>query len=167
MILTIATVVHLHLHSYTSTDHTFSCMFTYTYHFISAMYIYMYMYMYMMRPTYDISLCVIHVIHVIRVIHISLQTLTASLMSVVDFPKVALSVAQYGRDSLRGWTKTTANWTEAIHAKGLRWSGPWDLYPNQSLAAVEAFLAAPVKLNPCRKDWSFGTEKEKGEGKGK
>jgi hypothetical protein len=77
-------------------------------------------------------------------------------MSVVDFPKVALAVAQYNRDSLIGWTKTTPNWKEEIHKSGLRWSVPWNLFANKSMAAVEAFLAAPVTLSPCRKNLTWG-----------
>jgi arylsulfatase A-like enzyme len=82
------------------------------------------------------------------------ELLDGSLRSTVDYPKVALAVAQYGLDSLAAWTKTTPNWTQAIHDKK-RWSVPWSANPNASLAAVEAFLKAPVKINPCRGNLSW------------
>mmetsp|Transcript_55194 Transcript_55194/g.123384 ORF Transcript_55194/g.123384 Transcript_55194/m.123384 type:complete len:201 (-) Transcript_55194:182-784(-) len=81
--------------------------------------------------------------------------LTADLRGVVDFPRVALEVAQYGVDSLRQWVNATADWQTAIHL-GLRWDAPWTADPNGSLAAIEALLAqpGPAKITPCRRNFT-------------
>ena len=82
--------------------------------------------------------------------------LLADLSGVVDYPRVALDVAQYGVDSLRQWVNMTPNWQEAIHA-GLRWDKPWQQAPNGSLAVIKAFLAQPTsaRITPCRRNLSW------------
>ena len=89
--------------------------------------------------------------------------LTANLRSVVDFPRIALDVAQYGVDSLRQWTQTTPNWQQKIH-KGLRWDNPWQADPQGALEAVEALLTQPkpARILPCRRNltWTSRTKSE-------
>ena len=84
------------------------------------------------------------------------KELLADLNTVVDVPKVALAVAQYGIDSLRMWTNYTPDWRTKIH-KGLRWDEPWKQDPKGALAAVEALLAqpSPAKITPCRHTLSW------------
>jgi choline-sulfatase len=86
------------------------------------------------------------------------KTLDASLRSVVDYAKVAQQVAQYGHDSLKGWTEKTENWQAEIHKDGLRWTPSWNQYPNASMAAVKKFLNSPATINPCRSNFSWGPQ---------
>jgi len=78
--------------------------------------------------------------------------LEAKIRTVVDYPTVAMAVAQYGRDSFAGWTNRTPGWQDELHHKGMRWDPSWDAAgtPN-ALKAISSWMAQPVtKLTPCR-----------------
>ena len=92
------------------------------------------------------------------------DSLTVELKAVVDYPKVALAVAQYGVDSFQGWTKSTKDWEDSIHAKGLRWSDSWNADSKGSFAALYKYMNASAKggakVQPCRLALKWDAPKE-------
>jgi len=78
------------------------------------------------------------------------DSLTAQLKSVVDFPAVAMSVAQYGRDSFAGWINRTKDWKDEIHKHGLRWTPSWNEQGPGPMEALEKWMRTnTTTLTPC------------------
>lgn len=77
--------------------------------------------------------------------------LLATLATAIDYPGVAKNVAQYQLDMFNWWVKSTGSpeWKKQM-AQGRRWSDAWAAAPAASLAAVEAWMAAPVFIQACR-----------------
>lgn len=80
------------------------------------------------------------------------KTLLTKLRSVVNYPTVAQNVAKYGHDSMAWWTKKTKDWGKEMGKSGLRWHDPWNQNAKGAVAAVEAWLAKPAKVETCRTD---------------
>lgn len=78
------------------------------------------------------------------------STLEKNLAKVVDYPKVALNVAQYNKDMFTWWINTTNSWESAMHAPGLRWDQSWEAGGAESLAAVHKWMKEPATIVPCR-----------------
>jgi arylsulfatase A-like enzyme len=67
-----------------------------------------------------------------------------NLQSVVDYKKMAMKVATYGKLAMADWVKNEgANWTQEIHKKGLRWTPSWDADSDASFAALRDFCPRP------------------------
>ena len=77
--------------------------------------------------------------------------LDAALRSVVDYPAVAQDIADYQLAQFRYWTKTTKDWRSAIVSASTRWQAAFEAHFNESMAAVEAYLAQPgaAEIVPC------------------
>ena len=76
--------------------------------------------------------------------------LEQNLRSVVNYPAVAQSVAEYGKAMLAEWVKQTPDWQTAIHAPGLRWSPSWNWDSDAAFAALREYMATPAKVVACR-----------------
>ena len=72
--------------------------------------------------------------------------LEQNLRSVVNYPAVAQSVAEYGKAMLAEWVKQTPDWQTAIHAPGLRWSPSWNWDSDAAFAALHEYMATPAKV---------------------
>jgi hypothetical protein len=105
------------------------------------------------------------------------KQLDTNLRTVVDYPKVALNVAQYNKDStwhplaycripalisaslvhvgFMQWANATPDWPTQIHKKGIRWDGSWEVDTNASLAAVKKWMSEPAKVVGCRAGLSW------------
>lgn len=70
------------------------------------------------------------------------------IRTVIDYPAVAKDVSAYNHASLAGWVNHTKNWKQ-IALNG-RWKASFDLFPNASIAAIEAYVSAPPQINKCR-----------------
>lgn len=79
-----------------------------------------------------------------------IPTLEASLRTVIDFPSVAQSVAEYNKAGFRWWINKTKDWKKAIHAAGLRWTPSWDYDAQGAKDAIQQWLTAPAEILPCR-----------------
>jgi arylsulfatase A-like enzyme len=81
------------------------------------------------------------------------DSLSAQLLSVVNYPAVALSVANYGRDSFNGWVASTPGWRDALHSK-LRWDDSWNASGTAAnLKALGSYMnasSANATITPCR-----------------
>ena len=78
------------------------------------------------------------------------DSLITQLKTVVDFPTVAMNVAQYGRDSFAGWVNSTKDWKDEIHKKGLRWTPSWNTDSAGAMEALEKWMHTNVTaLTPC------------------
>ncbi len=75
----------------------------------------------------------------------------AILAGAVDYAGVALDVAQYQKLMFEWWVGSNADWqAQLANPADVRWSAAWAAAPAASLAAVEAWRAAPVAIQPCR-----------------
>lgn len=76
------------------------------------------------------------------------------LRSVVDYPRVAMNVARYNRDSMKNWMEVLGDpqWREAIHTN-LRWDATWDLNSEGAFQALEEWVnSSRVEVMACRSD---------------
>eukprot|EP00658_Telonema_sp_P-2_P002081 TRINITY_DN10789_c0_g1_i3.p1 TRINITY_DN10789_c0_g1~~TRINITY_DN10789_c0_g1_i3.p1 ORF type:complete len:445 (-),score=109.41 TRINITY_DN10789_c0_g1_i3:301-1506(-) len=85
------------------------------------------------------------------------QMLDRNLRSVVDYPTVAQSVAQYNWNSLHKWIARTPGWKDEIHKSSLRWSKSWDQDVNGSFTALNQFLESPPGIQACRLNLTWTT----------
>jgi arylsulfatase A-like enzyme len=80
--------------------------------------------------------------------------LESLLLKTIDYPTVAADVAAYQQDMFRWWMGANpTTWQKQLSDPTVvRWAQAWeDAGPNASLAAVEAWLAAPRGfILPCR-----------------
>ena len=81
----------------------------------------------------------------------------------MDYPAVAISVANYGRDSFNGWVKATPGWQRALHTN-LRWDDSWDASGTAAnLDAISAYMnasSANATITPCRLALKWPTDQE-------
>ena len=76
--------------------------------------------------------------------------LQRSILSQVDYPKVAMDVAAYNKAIFSAWIANTTNWQE-VAANSSCWKTPWDEVGNTAaLEALTNWLAEPPRLVPCR-----------------
>jgi choline-sulfatase len=78
--------------------------------------------------------------------------LDASLRSVIDYPAVAQEIADYQLAQFRYWAANgTKDWRSAIVAASTRWQAAFEAHFNESIAAVEAYMAQPgaAEIVPC------------------
>jgi len=87
------------------------------------------------------------------------KELDTNMRTVVDYPKIALNVANYNKDSFMQWVNTTKDWPTQIHKKGIRWDGSYEVDTNASLAAIKKWMSEPAKVVGCRASLSW-PEKE-------
>ena len=80
----------------------------------------------------------------------TMKRLDSLLRSVVDYKKVANEVARYTHTSLGTWVNSTSNWRNVV--QDLRWKPSFDVDANASIAAIEAYLAAPPQVYKCRSE---------------
>lgn len=59
--------------------------------------------------------------------------LDTKMRTVIDYPKVALDVAQYGRESFLAWANNTKDWKDVVHGPDLRWDDSWDAAGNDKV----------------------------------
>lgn len=78
----------------------------------------------------------------------TVKRLDALMRTVVDYPSVALDVANYNHESLATWINNTANWKTII--AGGRWKVPFNINTAASIKAIETYIAAPPQINKCR-----------------
>lgn len=83
----------------------------------------------------------------------TIKRLDAWLRTVVDYPAVAMDVAQYNHDSLSLWVNSTKDW-KSVAAKS-RWKASFDVDTNASIAAISEYVANPAAIKECRnsKTW--------------
>ena len=80
-----------------------------------------------------------------------LAYLETKLSSVVDYPKIATEVAQYGQAMMRQWINQTGpSWKDAVHTPGMRWDSSWDFNASGAIAAIEQWLTEPAVVKPCK-----------------
>lgn len=78
----------------------------------------------------------------------TVKRLDALLKTVVDYPSVAMDVAQYNHESLATWVNNTKNWEALVTTQ--RWQASFDVNANASIAAMKAYLATSPQINKCR-----------------
>mgnify|MGYP005844955453 CR=1 FL=1 len=80
-------------------------------------------------------------------------SLEQTLRTVVDYPKVALDVARYNKDSMKNWIDVMGepDWRDGIHTK-LRWDDNWNRDSHAAFQALEDWLNKPDEILPCRGD---------------
>lgn len=84
--------------------------------------------------------------------------LDRNLRSVVDYPAVAIEVAQYNRDSMMQWIQTTPDWMSVIRSSRIRWTKSWEQNSDDAFAALQEWLdggAGP--LRQCRRELLWPT----------
>lgn len=76
----------------------------------------------------------------------------ATLRAAIDYPSVALDVAQYQLDMFAWWRGANAGTWEGQLAdpSRVRWADAWAADPAGCLAAVHAWMGSPAQLQPCR-----------------
>ncbi|KAJ1448410.1 alkaline-phosphatase-like protein [Pelagophyceae sp. CCMP2097] len=72
------------------------------------------------------------------------------LRSVVDYAAVALDVATYNHGMFLQWANRTADWRRELASPSLRWAKAFNADADASLAAVDAWMAAPPEVEKCR-----------------
>ena len=74
--------------------------------------------------------------------------LDTALLSLINYPAVAMEVATYQKAQLRYWQANSADWKK--EAASLRWSPGWSAYPQLSLDALESYLKNDtIAILPC------------------
>lgn len=75
-----------------------------------------------------------------------------TLRQAIDYPAVALDVAQYQLDMFHWWTSANAGTWEAqlSDPSAVRWATAWQANPQRALQAVKTWMNAPVAIQPCR-----------------
>jgi hypothetical protein len=76
--------------------------------------------------------------------------LEQNIRSVVDYPKMAQSVAVYGKAMMHEWIGDNPDWKTKLAVKNLRWTKSWNYDAAASEAALEGFLASPAEVIGCR-----------------
>jgi arylsulfatase A-like enzyme len=86
-----------------------------------------------------------------------LARLDDHLRSVVDYPEVALDVAEYNLNQFLYWTNHTDDWQDEIHNPSLRWTESWDMNSTASFDALYDWMAQspPLALYACRGDLTW------------
>lgn len=79
--------------------------------------------------------------------------LDAALRSVINYPAVAQDIANYELAQFRYWTNVTRSWRSVLSSASVRWQAAFLAHYNESMAAVDAFLAQPeggdAEIVPC------------------
>ena len=77
------------------------------------------------------------------------SALMASIMSVVDVPKVAQEVAEYNKQIFAWWMDSTPNW-KSIISKQIAATRAWDYNTTASFEAVARWMSQPAEVVACR-----------------
>jgi uncharacterized protein (DUF2342 family) len=78
--------------------------------------------------------------------------LDAALRSVIDYPAIAQEIADYQLAQFRYWAANlTKDWRSEIVSANTRWQSAFLANYNESMAAVEAYMAQPGRaaIVPC------------------
>jgi hypothetical protein len=83
-----------------------------------------------------------------------IQSLDASLRSVVDYEAVAMDVARYNKRSFVRWiNRTGADWKEVLADNSQRWHESWqEAGEGRAMEALQEWLSKPASVVSCRKD---------------
>jgi len=74
-----------------------------------------------------------------------------TLRGVLDYPRVAMEVAQYNKDSFVAWQKKAgADWLHIMETQVPQWRTSWPKGGAASAQAVSEWLASPTKIHACR-----------------
>ena len=81
----------------------------------------------------------------------AVPALDAALRSVIDYPSVALDVADYQRTQFRFWVNETRAWRSVLASPQMRWQAAFAAHSDLALAAAEAYLAqtGAAAIVPC------------------
>ena len=77
--------------------------------------------------------------------------LDAALRSVIDYPAVAMDIAQYQVDQFRAWVARTPDWRTVVSSASVRWNKAWVAAPVKAEAAIIRWMAGngTKALYPC------------------
>ncbi len=87
-----------------------------------------------------------------------IKEMDAYLRGVVDYPAIAMNVAQYNIDMFTWWKNTTKDWQQTINASHLRWSKSYNQDSIASLQAVETWSQQPAQVRACRTNLSWPSQ---------
>ena len=81
----------------------------------------------------------------------AVSALDAALRSAIDYPSVALDIAEYQRTQFRFWVNQTRTWRAVLASGQMRWQAAFAAHSDLALAAAEAYLAqtGAAAIVPC------------------
>ena len=78
----------------------------------------------------------------------AVAALDGALKSLIDYPAVAMDVAQYQKQQLRYWVNSTPGWETEVLKE--RWGTAWEEAPVKAMRAFKQYLADDdLTLLPC------------------
>lgn len=79
------------------------------------------------------------------------QQMEQTLLQAINYPQVAMQVAQYQKDMFNWWIDTTPDWKKQIQDPSIvRWATAWAVNSSGCFDALQDWLDAPTSILPCR-----------------